>query len=104
VTSPAGDAIRRTLRRELHTHHHPARTVECPHCGAREHQPCTTISKRRRLTDAPVHPARITAWARTTTVCPTCQVEPGTHCHQDGWPLAGGTVHPERTALAGEAA
>jgi hypothetical protein len=102
VTSPAGDAIRRTIHRTLRADHHPARTVPCPHCGAHEHQPCTTISKRRRKTDP--CPSRITAWARTTSVCPTCQVEPGIDCHLDGWPLAGGDVHQERTALAGEAA
>ncbi|BBB01038.1 hypothetical protein RVR_8270 [Actinacidiphila reveromycinica] len=98
--TPAPDGIRHVLRAD----HHPARAVPCPHCGAAAHRPCTTRSKRRLLTDAPVHPARITAWARTTSVCPVCQVEPGIDCHQGGWPLSGGDVHPERTELAGEAA
>ena len=96
--APAPDGIRHVLRAP----HHPARAVECPHCGAHEHQPCTTISRRRRMADP--HPGRITAWARTTSVCPVCQVEPGIECHLNGWPLAGGNVHPERTELAGEAA
>lgn len=102
MTSPAGDAIRRTIHRTLRADHHPARAVPCPHCEAHEHRPCTTISKRRRMPEP--HPSRITAWARTTSVCPVCQVEPGIECHTGGWPLAGGAVHQERTALAGEAA
>ncbi len=96
--APAPDGIRLIVRAPQH----PARAVECPHCGAHEHAPCTTVSKRRRKTEP--CPSRITAWARATSVCPTCQVEPGIDCHQGGWPLAGGDVHQERTVLAGEAA
>lgn len=96
--APAPDGIRHLLRAP----HHPARAADCPHCGAKAHQPCTTISKRRRLTDP--HPARVTAWARDTSVCPICQVAPGTDCHNGGWPLPGQAVHPEREQLAGEAA
>jgi Zn ribbon nucleic-acid-binding protein len=95
--APAPDGVRHLVR----AGQHPARAVECPHCGAHEHQPCTTPSKRRRLGQP--HPGRITAWAIATAVCPTCQVEPGIHCHQDGWPLAGAAAHPARHEIAGEA-
>lgn len=94
--APAPDGIRHVLRAP----HHPARAVPCPHCGAGVHRPCTTRSKRRLLTDAPVHPARVSAWARTTAVCPTCQVAPGTPCHTAGWPLGDPAVHPERVREA----
>lgn len=96
--APAPEGVRHLVRAKQH----PARAVECPHCGAHAHQPCTTISKRRRLPEP--HPARITAWARTTSVCPVCQVEPGVDCHNGGWPLPGDTVHPERQQLARESA
>ena len=79
---------------------HPARAVDCPHCGAHNRRPCTTRSGRRRLTDTPVHPQRLSAWARTTAVCPLCQVEPGIPCHLDGHALPNGDVHPARLAEA----
>lgn len=89
-----------TVRHFLRAGHHPARATECPHCGAHAHRPCTTRSKRRLLTDAPVHPARITAWARATAVCPTCQVAPGAACHLSGYALPGDHVHEARLAEA----
>jgi hypothetical protein len=89
-----------TVRHFLRVNHHPARSVECPHCGAHAHRPCTTRSKRRLLTDAPVHPARVTEWARATAVCPTCQVEPGVACRLNGYALPGDHVHATRTAEA----
>lgn len=91
-----------TVRTFLRVNHHPARSVECSHCGAHAHRPCTTRSKRRLLTDAPVHPARVTSWARATAVCPTCQVEPGVQCHDQGWPQ--GDNHPARQTEAEETA
>lgn len=93
--APAPDGVRHLVRAK----HHPARAVACPHCGAHEHAPCTTVSKRLRLPDPP-HPSRVSAWVRAMAVCPVCQVEPGVECHLDGWALAGGAVHPERQALA----
>jgi hypothetical protein len=96
--APAPDGVRHLVR----AGQHPARAVECPHCEAHEHRPCTTKSKRRRLEDAPVHPGRITAWVRQTAVCPTCQVEPGVQCHEAGWPQADN--HPARIAEAEGAA
>lgn len=93
--APAPDGIRHILRAP----HHPARSVECPHCHAREHQPCTTISGRRRKTEP--CPARLSAWAVTTACCPTCQVAPGTPCHHDGWPV---DTHPARYTEAKEMA
>ncbi|MFF4403664.1 hypothetical protein [Streptomyces sp. NPDC001404] len=86
------------LRHFMRAKHHPARSVDCPHCHAHEHQPCTTRSQRRRL-PAP-HPQRISAWARATACCPACQVEPGIECHLDGWPLHDGAVHPQRQTEA----
>jgi hypothetical protein len=88
--TPAPEGIRHLARAK----HHPARAVECPHCAAHPHAPCTTISKRRRL-DQP-HPGRITAWVRDTAVCPSCQVEPGIPCHDGAWELEGGQVHDQR--------
>jgi hypothetical protein len=96
--APAPDGIRHLLRAP----HHPARAVDCPHCGARPHQPCTTRSGRRRLTDTPAHPARVTAWATAVACCPTCQVGPGTPCHENGWPQA--APHPARMTEAKETA
>ncbi len=84
------DAVRRIVR----ARQHPARTVPCDHCGAHEHQPCTTRSGRRRLPQP--HPSRVADWARTTACCPTCQVEPGVECHDRGVSRPGGTVHAER--------
>ncbi|WP_443732113.1 zinc finger domain-containing protein [Streptantibioticus silvisoli] len=84
------------LRRLLGTAPHPARSVPCPHCGAGAREACTTRSGRHRITDSPVHPARLDAWARTVAVCPACQVAPSTPCHAGGIPLPGGAVHPQR--------
>lgn len=92
--APAPDGIRHIVRAP----HHPARAVECPHCGAKAHTPCTTISKRRRLIEP--HPGRITAWATATAVCPACQVAPGTPCQENGWALPNGITHPARLAEA----
>lgn len=61
---------------------HPALAVRCPHCAAAENVRCTTISGRHTKT-APC-PARLAAHATATAVCPTCQVTPGTPCHDDG--------------------
>jgi hypothetical protein len=97
--APAPEGVRHLVRAA----HHPARAVDCPHCAAKAHAPCTTLNGRRLSPDRtpdqppdPVHPARVTAWARTTACCPVCQVEPGTDCHNGGWPLPNGDVHPER--------
>ncbi|WP_030024948.1 zinc finger domain-containing protein [Streptomyces monomycini] len=92
--APMPDVVRHALR----ARQHPARAVECPHCGAHPHRLCTTISGRRRLPQP--HPKRIAAWARTVACCPTCQVEPGAPCHRDGRQLPGGTVHARRYAEA----
>ncbi|MGY0062782.1 zinc finger domain-containing protein [Streptomyces sp. LZ34] len=91
-----------SIRHGLRAVQHPARTVPCPHCGAHEHRPCTTISGRRRMAEP--HPARISAWARASAVCPVCQVEPGVPCHLDGRELRDGGVHPRREVEAREVA
>lgn len=91
-----------TIRHLLHARQHPARAVDCPHCGAHDRRPCTTISGRRRLSEP--HPQRVTAWIRETACCPACQVEPGIPCHTDGWPLAGDDNHPQRETEAKETA
>jgi hypothetical protein len=96
--APMPDSIRHVLRGRQH----PARSVECPHCHAHAHRPCTTPSKRRILTEP--HPQRVSAWARATACCPACQVEPGVECHHDGRPLYDGQVHPQRHAEAQETA
>lgn len=100
MTARYGADMPDTVRHFVRANHHPARAVECPHCGAHAHRPCTTISKRR-LKAEPC-PSRISAWARITAVCPACQVEPGIECYGvDGVPLRDGDVHPQRQALAG---
>lgn len=87
------------LRHQMRAGAHPARSVPCPHCGAREHQTCTTPSKRHTLPEP--HPRRVTDWARTTACCPECQVEPGITCRTPvGFPLA--TVHDRRIQEAEE--
>ncbi|MFI8942687.1 hypothetical protein [Streptomyces syringium] len=97
-SAPMPDDLRHFMRAQ----HHPARSVECPHCRAHAHRPCTTRSGRRLLPD--LHAQRISAWARTTACCPACQVEPGVECHLDGWPLHDGQVHPQRDDEARRAA
>lgn len=96
--APMPDSIRHSLRAAQH----PARAVACPRCGAHEHRPCTTPSKKRLL-PAP-HPVRVSEWVRTTACCPTCQVEPGIDCHLDGIPLPDRAVHHRREIEAGEMA
>lgn len=88
-----------TVRHIVRAAQHPARGVACPHCHAVAHQPCTTPSKRRRLTGE-VHPGRITAWVRSIACCPACQVEPTVPCHTAGVALHDGAVHMERTTEA----
>ena len=91
-----------TIRHFLRAPQHPARGVECPHCGAHAHRPCTTPSKRRLMPEP--HPSRVTAWARTTACCPTCQVAPGQPCHLAGYAIPSNHVHPERITEAKETA
>ncbi|WP_443071157.1 zinc finger domain-containing protein [Streptomyces sp. NBC_01476] len=88
-----------SIRAALNVPRHPARTVPCPHCHVGAGEACTTRTGRRRLPDPP-HPTRVTAWARATAVCPVCQVEPGTPCHNGGWPLGNPEIHPERQTEA----
>lgn len=92
------DAVRRIVR----ARQHPARTVPCGHCGAHEHQPCTTRSGKRRLPQP--HPGRVADWARATACCPACQVTPGIPCHDGGIERPDGAVHAERCAEADRAA
>jgi len=88
------------LRHQMRAGHHPARSVECPHCNAKAHQPCA-LRKSGRTLDKP-HASRLVAWARTTACCPACQVEPGIPCHDDG--IARATVHARRYQEAEETA
>lgn len=90
------------IRHLMRARQHPARAVACPHCGAHEHRPCTTVSKRRLMPEP--HPGRISAWVRSIACCPTCQVEPGVPCHWAGAPLHDGAVHPRREVEAKETA
>lgn len=84
------------IRGLLRAKQHPARAVDCPHCGAAAHRPCRSQSKVRTLTEP--HPSRVSAWARASAVCPACQVEPTIACHADGRELA--EVHPQRQTEA----
>ncbi|WP_443742517.1 zinc finger domain-containing protein [Streptomyces noursei] len=91
-----------SIREAMRTQQHPARAVSCPHCGAHEHRPCTTPSKRRLMPQP--HPQRVSAWVREMACCPECQVEPGVPCHQDGVPLRNGDTHARRNREALETA
>jgi hypothetical protein len=94
--APMPESIRHTLRAPQH----PARAVECPHCGAAAHRPCRLRTTGRLLTQP--HPQRVSAWAETVACCPECQVEPTTPCHDEG--RARGTVHARRYQEAEETA
>lgn len=95
---PPGAPVPEVVRSIARAAQHPARAVDCPHCGAHDRAPCTTRSGRRRMPEP--HPARITAWVYATAVCPACQVALHTPCHLDGRELP--DPHPQRTALAQE--
>ncbi|MGW4050843.1 zinc finger domain-containing protein [Streptomyces sp. NPDC004779] len=89
------------LRHFMRAGQHPARAVNCPHCGAAEHRPCRIPSSGRVLNRP--HPQRISVWAEAIAVCPHCQVAPGTPCHTDGIPLPD-QVHARRYLEAEEMA
>ncbi|WP_030169071.1 hypothetical protein [Streptomyces sp. NRRL S-813] len=94
--APMPESIRHGLRAKQH----PARAVECPHCGAAAHRPCVVRSRNTVL--AQPHPQRVSAWAQTTACCPECQVTPTAPCHDDG--RARATVHNRRYQEAEETA
>jgi len=96
--APMPDSIRHFMR----AGQHPARAVDCPHCGAAAHKPCRIPSRGIAL--AQVHQQRITARARLVACCPTCQVTPTIPCHTSGRELAGGAVHAARYAEADRSA
>lgn len=92
MTIHAGAPMPDSLRHVLRAKQHPARSVECPHCGAHAHRPCV-LRKSGRILAQP-HPQRVSAWAQQTACCPACQVEPATPCHDEG--RARLTVHTRR--------
>lgn len=94
--APMPDSLRTLFR----ARQHPARSVECPHCGAAANRPCRNQQRTRVMTD--LHPRRISAWAVTVACCPACQVEPGVECHTEGRPLT--YAHPRREVEAQEVA
>lgn len=83
------------LRHFMRAKAHPARSVECPHCGAAAHKPCHLRTGSQRHLAEP-HPQRLSAWARNAACCTRCQVTPTVPCHLDGMALADGAVHAER--------
>jgi hypothetical protein len=89
------------IRDSLRAKQHPARAVPCPHCDAAEHRPCRSQNRARTMPQP--HPARISAWATATAVCPACQVAPGVPCHINGRALYG-HAHPQRETEARKAA
>lgn len=94
--APMPESIRRVLRAKQH----PARGVECPHCGAAAHRPCVIRSRGTVMTQP--HPQRVSAWAQAIACCPDCQVTPTVPCHDDGRAL--NTVHARRQQEAEEVA
>jgi hypothetical protein len=88
------------LRHFMRAKQHPARSVECPHCGAHAHRPCFLRSSGRLLPQP--HPQRVSEWAQTSACCPECQVEPTVPCHDEG--RARATVHNRRYQEAEEVA
>jgi hypothetical protein len=93
-TAPMPDNLRHQLRAD----HHPSRSVPCPHCHARTHQPCVLRKSGRPLPKP--HPQRMSEWARITACCPECQVTPTMPCHDEGLPRT--TVHNRRYQEAEE--
>jgi hypothetical protein len=89
-----------SIRHILRAKQHPARAVNCPHCGAHAHRPCVLRTRNQVLTQP--HPQRVSAWAQTVACCPDCQVEPTTPCHDEG--RARHTVHDRRYTEAKETA
>lgn len=89
-----------SLRSAFRAAHHPARSVDCPRCGALPDRPCRSA---RRVQRTEPHPSRITAWATERACCPACQVEPGIPCHLEGRPYRD-HVHPQRETEARRAA
>ena len=91
-----------SIRHAFRARAHPARSVPCPneHCRARAHQSCV-VRVNGRVLEKP-HPSRINLWALTVACCPepTCQVTPGTPCHDDGMALP--AVHERRIQEAKE--
>lgn len=81
-----------SLRHQMRAGTHPARSIPCTHCGAKEHRPCV-LRKSGRILPQP-HPQRVSEWARTTACCPECQVEPTVPCHDEGHARL--TVHARR--------
>lgn len=66
---------------------HPALAVGCRHCDAGAGTACRNRRHTKTRTDP--HPSRITALVIATAVCPTCQVEPGVPCHNNGRAIDG---------------
>lgn len=88
------------LRHQLRTGHHPSRSVPCPHCEARAHQPCRLRKSGRTIGE---HPQRLAAWALAAACCPECQVTPTVPCRTPhGWPLPDHAVHDRRIREAEE--
>ncbi|MFF1348468.1 hypothetical protein ACFVZJ_21235 [Streptomyces sp. NPDC058322] len=98
ATAPMPESLRHFMR----AGHHPARSLPCPWCHARAHQPCTVRSNGRQPNQ--VHQQRMAEWARTTACCPTCQVTPTVPCHAGGRELTDGAVHARRYLEAEETA
>ncbi|AVH59941.1 MULTISPECIES: zinc finger domain-containing protein [Streptomyces] len=92
MTIHTGAPMPESLRHQMRATQHPARAVDCPHCGAHAHRPCHLRTTGRQLPQP--HPQRVSAWAQTTACCPECQVEPTVPCHDEG--RARATVHHRR--------
>lgn len=87
---PAPADVRATLRAAQH----PALATSCTHCGAQPHQHCK-LRRSGRTLDRPHDTRQLDAALILRTVCPTCQVAPGTPCRRNnGQPYPG--IHPER--------
>lgn len=98
MTRRRGAQMPAELRDFMRGGQHPARSHPCTHCGAHARQPCQLRTTGKPLPE--VHQRRIATWAIAVACCPTCQVEPTTPCHINGWALNAGSVHPERYAEA----
>ncbi|WP_422652282.1 zinc finger domain-containing protein [Embleya scabrispora] len=77
---------------------HPARSVRCPLCGAREGFSCHYSD--RRVVPTGAHAERVAVWAVQRVVCPACSAVPGTPCRRSPDESLRQPAHSERVQVA----
>ncbi|MFE3202157.1 hypothetical protein [Embleya sp. NPDC059237] len=77
---------------------HPARSVRCPLCGAREGFSCHYSD--RRVVPTGAHSERVAAWAVGRVTCPACSAVPGSVCRKEPGESLRQVAHSERVQVA----